>query len=223
MLKTYRQVISDIINDTKSNTLDDRLSFRFLYSKLLGRIETILRQDSQDRNILNLSSIWYPIKCLELQSFRDSDCTTLYEDDSDLMVSCVKIPKVFSGKNGEFIKVLNINNSVEYKKTKPFLYRDMKNREYFNKNTKYFWIEDDYIFIPDSQVTSVKLFGMFKNSKEADYLNNEVDKCFKILDSLILAPDYIIDVAKRDIVTEIRNINKTLVQDENPNLNNIEK
>ena len=223
MLKTYRQVISDIINDLNALSIDDKFSYRFLYSKFIGRLESIIRQDSSDRGILNLSSIWYPIKKIEMVDYKKSNNNLNCDVYTDLMVSCDKLPKTFSGKNGDLIKILNINNSAEYKQTKSFLYKDIRNREFLNKKIKYFWIEEGYLFIPDSNVEEVRGYGMFKNSKEVDLINGDSDKCFKILDSLVLAPDYIIDISKRDVVNELRNVNKTIVKDENPDQNSINK
>jgi len=211
MIKTLRQAISNVNDDLKSSNLDDRFSYRFIGRKLIKRIETFLKQDSLDRSIFNINEIWKPLKCIELKDDYS------YYGDYYIKRSCNKIPEVYTGKYGNFIKILNIKNSMEYKQCKPFEYKDLKNREFQNKRIKYFWIEEGYLYIPDSEVNEVKAFGLFKDSQEADFFNGVVDCCYKPLDSELLVPDYIVDIAIKDIVQELRNINKTLNEDTNPN------
>lgn len=215
MIKTLRQVISTVVDDLKSVNLDDRFSYRFIGRKLTKRIETVLKQDSVDRTIFNINEIWKPLKCIELKDVPLSECS--YDSCETIKKSCKPIPKVYTGKYGNYIKILNVKNSMEYKQCKPFEYKDIKNRQFQNKKIKYFWIEEDYLFIPDSDVEDVKGFGLFKDSQEADFFNGTVDCCFKPLDSELLIPDYIIDIAIKDVVSELRQINKTLPQDTNPN------
>lgn len=220
--ETVRQAVSDIINDLKSTNIDDKYSFRFLASKLYNKIDFFLKQDSADRNILLLTELWKPLKKIKLEEAAYINNEFYYDYCLILKKSKFKIPKVFQTKYGNLIKILNILNSIEYKQIKPFEYKEIKNREFVDKRIKYFWIEDDYLYIPDSDVEEVRGYGLFKNTKEVDLLNGNENCCYKILDSEILVPDYILALAKQEVIKELRQINKTIKEDQNPNLNNAE-
>lgn len=219
-MQTVRQAISDIINDLKSYDLDDKFSYRFIASKLKGNIENFLKQDAVDRTILKINELWKPLTCITLKDAYDPTCSPFYEQEyTSLRVSEKKIPEVYTTKFGNLIKIINLNNSNEYTQTKSFLYKDISNRAVKYSKIKYYWIEDGYLYIPDSNTDEVRGFGLFKDSQEADFFNGTVDCCYKPLDSLLLVPDYIIKIAKEEVVQQLAGVSKQLVEDTNPNLN----
>lgn len=221
-MQTLRSAVSDINNDLASVDLDSRFSYRFIASKLKGKIENIFRQDSVDRNILNLNEIWKPLKCIDLQDADPTSCSDFYEYCDCLKRSVKKIPQVYNSKYGNFIKILAVNKDIEFKQIKPFEYKDIKNREFRSKRINYFWIEEDYLYMPDCFIEEVSGYGIFKDSQEADLFNGLIGPCYLPLDSVLLAPQYIIDAAKTAVSTELFNINKRITQDSDPdeNINN---
>lgn len=223
MMETLRKVVSDITTSLKATNLDDRFSFRFLASIFTGRAETILKQDIQDRNILLINELWKPLRCIELQDSSFDVCNILYEGDEILKRSKKKIPITYATKYGNLIKILNIKGSMEYKQIKPSQYKDIINREFVNKKTKYFWIVDNYIYIPDVSTEEVKGLGIFIDSQEADFFNGDIDCCYKPLDSIVTLPKYIIDIAKQDVINNLVKTNRPINSDENPDLNSNDK
>lgn len=223
-MKKLNQAISDINNDLAAFNLDDRFSRRFIASKLKGKIELLLKQDTVDRTIFTINELWKSINCIELEDVQYEICSQFYEYCKCLKKSKKRIPETYTGKYGNFIKILTVDNSIEFKQTKPFLYKDIANREFKSKRIKYYWIEDGYLYIPDEcYLEEVKGYGMFKDSQEADVFNGTIPNCYLPLDSELLVPDYILDVAKSAIVQELAQINKRLVRDENPDLNTNQK
>lgn len=222
-MQTLRSAISDINNELASVDLDSRFSYRFIASKLRGKIETIFRQDSTDRNILTINEIWKPLHCIQLQDADSNTCSTYYEYCDCLKKSVKKIPSVYHTKFGNLIKIMTVDRSIEFKQIKPFEYKDIARREFRSNRIKYYWIEEGYLYLPDCTIEEVIGYGVFKDSQEADLFNGDIGPCYLPLDSTLLVPDYILDVAKQAISTELAQINKRLVQDNNPNLNTNEK
>lgn len=222
-MTTLRKAISDIAIDLKAYNLDDKYSYRFIASKLKGNIETFLKQDSLDRTILNINELWKPIYNIALETSYDPSLNIYYDSKDYIKKSIKKIPEVYISKYGNLIKIVNINNTGEYKQIKSFEYKDIKNREFKNKRSKYFWIEDGYLYIPDSDVEEVRGYGLFKDSQEADLFNGTVDCCYKPLDSVLLVPEYIITIGRKEVVTELASINKRLIEDSNPDENQNDK
>ena len=223
-MQTLRSAISDISDDLKSVNLDDRFSFRFLANKLRNKIETFIKQDADARNILMINEFWQPLFNIELEDADVIVNSEYYEYCDKLKKSKNKLPDVYTTKYGNLIKIMNINNSLEYKIIKSFEYKDIKNREFKNNNIKYCWIENQYLFIPDVDVEEVKALGTFKDSQEVDQFNNkECDLCLKPLDAKLSVPDYILDISKQQVLKELASVTKAIVEDMKPNLNTIDK
>lgn len=222
-MQTLRSAISDINNDLAAIDLDSKFSLRFIASKLRGKIETIFRQDSVDRNILNINEIWAPLTCIKLEDISAEICSTLYEDCDCLKKSTKKIPQVYTTKYGNLFKILTVNKGIEFKMIKPFEYKDIKTREFKSNKIKYYWIEEGYLYLPDCFIEEVTGYGVFKDSQEAALFNGTIPECYMPLDSVLLVPDYILDVAKTAISAELAQINRRIVPDNNPNINSNDK
>ncbi len=221
-MQTVREAISDISDGLKALNVDDKFAFRFLANKLQGKIDTFIKQDAEGRTIFNINEIWKPLPCIKLETATYDTCSEFYEYCDIVKKSKKKIPPVFTGRYGNFIKILSLNSSKEFKVIKSFQYKDIKNREFFNKLDKYCWIEEGYLFIPDSEIEEVRGLGLFKDSLSAEYFNGHCDECYKPLDAEILVPDYILEIAKTAVVAELFQSKRAPV-DEKPNLNSLEK
>lgn len=210
MIVTYRQVCSDIINDLKSYDLDDHISYRFIKNKLIDKANYFLKQDSKSREVIKFSNVWKPLDCIKLEEMPISTCD--FDSCDKVMKSIEPIPSTYQLYTGDALKLLNINYTKEYNLIQPYLYRDIKNRQFKSKNG-YFWIIDNYIYIPDSDVEFIIPYGMFREDVIA------INNCLKPLDSLFSFPDYIISLAKQEVIKELITVNKQLIIDEKPDLN----
>lgn len=214
-MPTYREVISDLISDLKAVNLDDSFSFKHLTNKLQNSAQSFLKTDSEYRTVLKTYNLYSPIKCVPMIEVPLTDCgCDVY--CKKVMRSKFKIPKTYESKYGNLLKVLTINFGKEYTKIDPFTYKDYKNRRY-GKNFL-FWILDDYIFIPDSEVEEVSVLGAFKNLNEILQLNTNDKVCLSILDSEFNFPEYIINLAKKDVFNELAT-GKQINEDDSPDLN----
>lgn len=220
MAQTLRQVLSDLSSDVNALNIDDRLSFRFLASKFKDKIQTFIRQDARSRELVSETSIWKPISCVKLKDVPAIDCCDV-DDGSFVKKSKIRIPEAYSTTYGNLIKVFTLNGSFEYKQIKSFEYKDYVNREY--GNAKPFWIEDQYIYIPNSTLKSVKVLLIPKNPLEVDILNGKCDKCTSPLDVELNYPAYLITAAKKAVLEELAGVTVKVVTDEKPNENKNEK
>jgi hypothetical protein len=208
---TVKQACSDIINSLNAYNLDDKLSYRFVKNLLFDKAAVFVKQDSVYRSIFKLNNLWKPIDCVE---FEDGSLTDCYKDGcTSLKVSTIKIPDTYQTSYGYALKVFNVNYSKEFNLIQPQLYRDIKNRP-FPTNNGYFWIQDGYIYIPDSDIEVGIVLGMFKE----DALLKDCE-CPKPLDSTFAFPDYIVTIAKQEVLKELLGGNKQISKDDIPDLN----
>lgn len=211
-MQTLRAICSDITNELKALNLDDRFSFRFLSNRFIDRISTFLRVDARSRELLKQYDLWKPIHCVELTVVPVTTCGFI-DGCNSLKRSVIKLPEAYVTNYGSLVKVFTIVDNHEYTQIKSFEYSDYTNRE-FIVNKRVFWVENGYIYIPNDTAKQVKILIIPKIPIEVDILNGEASKCTSPLDSNILYPDYLVSLAKQEVVNGLANITKRIVEDE---------
>lgn len=212
MAKTLRQVLSELVTDIKAVNLDDRVSFRYLDSKFKSKVEYFLRLEAKSREILKDFSIWKPINCIDLIDVASNACNVT-DICFTLKRSKDKIPEAYNTNYGQLIKVLTIDGINEFKPIKSNEYGDYINREYI-RNKYVYWMEDQYIYIPNTTIETIKSLIIPKNPIEVDKLNCEASACASPLDAVLSYPDYLITLAKKEVLNELLGAYKRVIEDE---------
>lgn len=221
-MPTNREIISDITNSLKGNRLDGKLSKRFILSKLNAFAALYIRRENDQLRLWNYPDLWLTIDCIEMEEVDNRSCNGIsFNNCSFLMRSVEKIPELYSYKNGLLIKdVYSMDRSQKFDLTTIRTYQNIQNREFKNKNLKYFWIENNHLYIPDSQIHLISLTGLFKNKSEAKKISScleEQDNCETILDSEFICPEHLLSTVKREVMQDLFNSFK-IPFDENSNL-----
>jgi hypothetical protein len=220
-MQTYREVISDIVSELKAVNLDDRYSYRFLCNKLQDAANQFLKIDSEYRKIFKNNSFFYKIDCFPLTEIPLIDCGCDLNYIGKVMKSCKPLPVTFESTYGNIVKILTLDFSKEFTKIEPFTYKDFKNRKYGPKN--FYWIIDNYVYIPDSEIEDVYVLGAFKYKNDVDVLNGVSNECFSFLDSPFNFPDYMVSLIKNETIKTLVAANKQIIEDVKPNLNQNDK
>lgn len=200
MNTTFRDIASDLIDMVRSNNLDDRISYRFLVNQFISKVSVFLRQDARTREVLRQGNIWKTINCVDLEPVAVGCCADL-EGCLTLKRSTIKIPATYQTSYGITIKVMTIDGLVEFKQIQSFEYKAEKTREYVT-NKNYFWLLDDQVYVPDSEIESVKVMLVAKYPSEVDKLN-DINPCISPLDGEVNYPDYLVAIAKQEILKEL--------------------
>lgn len=212
MAQTLRQVCSDILHGLKAYNLDDYVSFRYIKNILLDKASYFTKQDAEMRKLTKLGDVWKPIDCVEMCPTDITDCGVT--GCSSLVKSRIKIPAAYQTGYGYALKVFNTNYTKEYVMIQPSYYKDLAARR-FKPSNGYFWLLDNHIYIPDSEVEVVTVLGMFK--EDARLVGED---CPKVLDSSFPFPDYIVTISKQETLKELLTTTRNIKDDQNPNLNN---
>lgn len=218
-MATNRDVVSDIVNGLKALNIDDRKSNRYILSQVRDKVSVLIKQDTDTRRLFAVSDVWKKIKCIHLKEQSVLECCADIPGCRTIRKSVEKIPRVYLSSYGNIIKVMNIDGTLEYTQTTQAKYKDIMNREIVNPNVKYFWIDDGYIYIPNSSVETVSVLGLFLYPEQADILNDESTDCISPLDQVFPAPDYILTIAKGQVLQEYAGITARMVEDERADQN----
>lgn len=226
---TNRQIISDITNDLRALDLDDRVSKKYILSKLRSYASLFIKRDADTRRLLNIAEIWTNIPCVELCEAPLVDCCDIdIPQCKTVMKSRKKIPELLQTLYKELIQVFNPIYSKEFVATTPQQYKNIISREFVDQRIKYYWLSNGYLIVPDAMVSTVTIRGVFLNPSEALKLNSclsvdDASNCVGILDQPFTCPDYLISVVKQETLKDLFNFYKRITVDEEPNLNTNQK
>lgn len=215
-MPTFRQFCSDISNELRANNIDDRYSYRFLVSRFKDKIKNFIKQDADNRRLSKLL-IFKTFPIIDMEEVPYINYNVDIPDYRTLRKSKKPIINTLSTNYGNLLNIFDISGDRKYTIINHSEYKDILNLEFRDKSIKYAWIENGYLYIPDSDVEKVKPVGIPENPEE---LNCE--PCSKPLDTEIPFPQYLIDIIKKDLINELLG-GKRIVEDNNPNLNNLEK
>ena len=217
-MSTNRQIISDIVSALRAQNIDDRISFRLVLSLMRDSTGNFVKQDADNRRLFKESSLWLTIPCVAMESVNVNECNADLLGCETIQKSIVRIPETYNTMYGDSIRVLNLAGSIEYKQIQPQDYQDIKNRPFKSQKFKYFWIDNNHIYIPDSQVEDVKVIGYFKKSEYVARLLNRDGGCMHPLDEEFRCPTYLVKIVKDDVFQTLLRTFKSVVVDENPDL-----
>jgi hypothetical protein len=219
---TYRKIVSDVFNDLKATGLDDRLSFRYIISKLVDKARLLFKQDADSRRLFKISEQWKQIPCIPLCDEPLISCPIAIPDCTKLVKSRIKIPETFQTSYGNALIIMSLDITKKFLPTSFHAYRDLAAREIKDPEVIYYILLDGYLYIPDSELEEVRAFGLFKNPFEVTKLVEEGGDCLKPLDEPFPAPDYFIDIIKTQVFQEMGRV-KMIIEDEKGDLNTLDK
>lgn len=215
-MQTNREVISNIRNAMKSVNIDDRLPSAFIYSLLINSAQLFIKRESETRRIYNSPELFKKIECQELIDVDDKKCSSLPIPCKNLKRTKNKIPSSFLSTFGSIMYITDINSTERLFQTTIENYIYISKREFKSRND-YYWMNDGYIWIPNSNIRWIDVYILPLNINEVDKLNGE--KCKKFLDSECSIPGWMLEDVTRITMEKLGNITKRIPSDENSNLN----
>lgn len=223
------EIVSQIINDLRALDIDSRVSPRYVLAKARNNASLFIKRENDQLRLWNYIDLWTTVDCVEMIPADARECCNIKIDRCKFfMKSKKKIPNLFSYKNGPLIRdVMSMDGNTIYYQTTPQTYKDILNREFIDKRLRYFWMENGYIIIPDSQVQMISLTGFFQDNYEAKKLNScntdEEDTCPDPLEQEFTCPPHLIQIVLEATITNLFNFYKRNIVDELPDGDNNKK
>lgn len=219
---TNAEFVSRVVNGLKALSKDTHISARYIAH--IGKVKAkfLMSQKLDEMTLFKEDGIISSVPCFRLKRIKSKDCGIVEFNLCDnIMKSCEKIPEGLFGKNGSsIISILNVDGSKEYNYITPRKYADLKKRKYRSKNSGYYYIQDGYLFLPDSKNELVDITMILLDKDEAEAVSECSNKvnCKSKLESEFVCPDRFLDLVVRDTIQEIGNFYRSSVADENPNM-----
>lgn len=215
---TIGEFTSAINNSLNSVSLDDFLSREYIYWMGINNAKLLLKRESDQRNLFKNLNFFTKLDCVDLKEVDKADCDVKIPCNK-IMRSKKKLPTSLTSKFGDIVKVYNITKDIEFTQ-KSAARVSYSSYSKYKKSTYNFWIQDGYLFIPDSTVKRVLVYGIFLDPEEVKEFNGEDDSesCTSIYDTEFPVPEYLLSTVTDMTLQQVFNT-KRVPKDENGNLN----
>lgn len=218
-----KEIISEIVNDLRALGLDDRVSKRYILSKLKDNAALFIKRENDLYRLFNYQDIWTTIDCLEMEQSNQIECCCISIDRcKSFMRSKHKLPTIYTYKGGPLIReVMSIDGTFTYQGTTPLGYKRILDREFKDKSLRYYWFENEHLVIPDSEVNVVRLTAYFRDVSKLSSINScnedENNKCINPLEEEFQCPSHLLSTVKTETINNLFHYYKRNVLDTNPN------
>lgn len=219
---TNNEFVSRIVNNIKGLSKDSHISKRFILNTGKTKSRFLLSQKLDELSMFREDGVITTVPCVELDSI-DSKACDIFEFNmcQSIMRSKLKLPEGIFGKNGSgVVSVTNVDEQKTYKYITPNSFRTLQLRSKYSRDTtRYYYIKDGYLFLPNSTNELVEIRMLTLNKKEAEDISSCKEcTCKSIWDYEFICPDRFLDLVVKDTLQEIASIYRTSVEDANPNM-----
>lgn len=191
-MATVGEIISRIRGTLKMVNEDSFITDRYLYSLVMKYGTAVIFKNSTVENIFRNSGLFREIPCLELIEVNAVAACCI-----DIKTACVfkrskySLPKIMQLEDGPVIRAITtLDYSTRINKTEPSLYANMtKTNDFKHNKNKYYWIIDNYLYIPDVEWEGVRVQALFEESISHFFCNSET-KCELEQNRVITIPEY---------------------------------
>lgn len=223
---TNNEFVSRIVNNIKALSKDDHISKRFILN--IGRTKTrfLVSQKLDEMTMFKEEGVITSVPCVELEKVEAKLCG-IFEFNlcRDVMKSKCKLPEGVFGKNGSgIVSVTNVEELEDYDYITPNRFADLRKRKYSRDTSRYYYIKDGYLYLPNStnELVEVRMITLDK-SKAAECSSCMECDCKSVWDYEFVCPDRFLDLVVKDTLQEIASIYRTSITDANPNMDQNQK
>lgn len=221
---TNGEFVSRVVNGLQALTKDMHVSARYIAHVGKVKAKFLMAQKLDELSLFKEEGIITNINCFRLKRVKARDCGIVeFKLCDKLMKSCEKLPEGMFGKIGPSIfSVTSVDGSIDYRYITARRYSDIKKRKYRKEDAGYFYIKDDYLYLPDSlnELVDIAMVTVDKDQAEcvSECSESNSNSCVSKLESEFVCPDRFLDLVVKDTIQEIGTFYRTSVKDENPNM-----
>lgn len=178
-----------------------------------------MSQKFRDRSLFRESNLFVSVECFELEKIDKYRCPIVeFKTCNTVMKSKKELPKLVNSKYGSSLKeVTNIDYSLDFRPTTPSKFRRDKRREGYGID-RFWYIKDNHLYLPDSDVMTVSLSLYTPNTYEAAKVSScKENECLNPWEFEFACSDKLLEVVIQETIKEI-SFKLQIPKDENPNL-----
>ena len=215
-----KDLVSRIQSLLKGTSKDGRIPRRLILKTAESKAKFLISQKLNDRSLYREQNLYQTISCIELIDIDLIKCPIIeFRLCRAIKRSKLKLPELIHSKYGNSLKeLLSLDGRFSFSPTTPSQFRLNKNRTLKTK-TNYFYVQDGYLYLPDSEVDMVDIVVLTTDLYELEQCSScSENKCKSAWDFEFICPDKLLEVVIQETIKEI-SLNKQVREDVNPNLN----
>lgn len=214
-MKTLREIISTIRNVLKTVNLDDRIPNRMIAHLIQTYTTLFIRREADSRKIYKEAYLFQTI-CVDFAPYHpEAGCHPILTYQCNEWVKSVNpIPELYTNNYSSFLKGYSLDeeHTYTYKTIDGII---TASKQEFGTN-RFFSLENNYIIIKNPILKQLKFRGLFVKPQN-------LSACQSVLDTPLYIPQHLLADLERSVISDLLKMNKTLTEDELPNLNNLQK
>lgn len=226
---TNRQFVSEVIQDLRKLGADGAVSKEYILHKGRRIASIYIKGESDNRRLFRMMELFTFIDRLPLETASINSCVDFPIDCDKFARSIIPLPELYSTTYGVILRVFTIDGKKEFTFITPHEYQYTLHRRFNNPAKGYFWLQENYLVIPNEFINEVNLGGMFVAPWEARRLGRNkipVEKdaqgfCKGPLDDTFICPGHLVGKVRQETVKDLYGfmMKGTQVEDERPDGN----
>jgi len=203
-MATLRKLVSDVRSVHKILSTDSLITDRAIASEIRNNSLLLIKRETNLRKLWATDTLFTTIPCLEMVEVPISECCN-YVDECTIARTKFKLPRVSEGNYQYVIQGVYSINALSGRGKK---LKEITVNRYINllklpiiKNEEYFWITNEYLYVNNPMIKSIRLVAFFEEDVDneilypecgcgtPDYTNEQL--CMNPLDKEFPLPGYL--------------------------------
>jgi hypothetical protein len=164
-MATLRKLVSDVRSMHKLLSSDNLITDRVIASEIRNNTNLLVKRETNLRKLWATDTLFTTIPCLEMVEVPISECCD-YVDPCTVARSKFKLPRISEGNYQYIIQGVYSINAIGGKGKK---LKEITINRYVNllklpiiKNEEYYWIVNDYLYISNPLLQSIRIAALFE-------------------------------------------------------------
>jgi hypothetical protein len=161
-MPTLREAVSQIRTSFKLLSSDNLISDRAIANELKSVASLLIKRELDKRLLYSSDSIFTELPCIQMEEVPLSQCCN-YVSPCMIARSKETLPKIGENKYGLLTQyVASMDKKVMFKFSDPNRYVTLLQLYPGKQIEKYYWIQNEYLYITDPNIESVRLSAYFE-------------------------------------------------------------
>ena len=177
-MSTLRKLVSDVRGMHKLLSTDELITDRVIASEIKNNALLLIKRETNLRKLWATATLFTTIPCLEMVEVPISECCE-YVDPCTIARSKYKLPRIAEGNYQYVIQGVYSINAMGGKGKK---LKEITINRYMNllrlpiiKKEEYYWIMNDYLYINNPLLQSIRISAFFEDDIPNEIMYPECD------------------------------------------------